>query len=61
MVVQMKRVVVERSNSDGVRATAGAVAVLEGCTVRENHPDYETHGSGRIEGIDQSLINRVQH
>eukprot|EP01046_Picozoa_sp_COSAG06_P029435 COSAG06_NODE_2728_length_6381_cov_2.712034_8_plen_57_part_00 len=51
----MKRVVVECSKSAGIRVQEGAVAMLEDCTVRENHPDYETVG-GRIEGIDQSLI-----
>jgi hypothetical protein len=60
VVTQIKRVVVERNRSDGVRvAGAASVAVLEGCTVRENRPDFETSDGGRIEGIDQSLINRV--
>ena len=53
----MKRVAIERNESDGVRVLAGAVAVLEACTVCENHPDYTTEDSGRIEGIDQSLIS----
>eukprot|EP01046_Picozoa_sp_COSAG06_P046745 COSAG06_NODE_6669_length_2834_cov_1.658135_5_plen_56_part_00 len=55
----MKTVVVERNESDGVRVKEGAVAVLEDCSFRENHPDYETMDNGRIEGIDQGLINRA--
>ena len=55
----MKRSVVERNKSNGVRVKNDGVAVLEDCTVRENRPDFETQNGGRIEGIDQGLINQL--
>ena len=56
----MKGVTVE-GNEDGLTVIDGGVAKLEGCTVRGNSDtDYscETSEGSRIEGVDQSLIDK---
>ena len=48
-------------NADGFNVTDAGVAKLEGCTVRGNKGnDYtcETSEGSRIEGVDQSLIDK---
>ena len=52
----MKGVTVEGNGEEGLRVKDGAVAQVQGCTVRENGVDYQALTGGRIEGIDQSLV-----
>lgn len=55
---QMKGVTVEGNGMYGVYANSeGAVAKLEGCTVRDNKKGaYQEYSGGRIEGVDRGLI-----